>query len=370
MSLPPMSDDPTARLIAPDGLPLAIIAISVVFFVLSIIAVSLRTFIRVKKGTYSIDDAFMTFGTIVYIPVTGLAIYGCLVGLGRMNKDLNAWQQAESIKIYIVWILLYVVALATVKSSVCITIRRIASIQRSMKITVWCLLGLTWASFLVTFIGTITYCNPTRSLWTPSLILSGKGECAAPEVFLIIAHTATVSTIVTDMALVVVPALILWNTQMKRQSKIQAFALLSFASLASIITMVRIPYVNKFESQTNLPYWVSIIMLCSNVETGIGCFASSIPSLRHYFVANADGTTDPQSKRHISSSKLITGNSTRTRGGRDTSNIGFSLTSVGHAGKGDTWERLQDGHSEEGILPLEGKGIYAERSYHVESERV
>lgn len=33
------------------------------------------------------------------------------------------------------------------------------------------------------------------------------------------------------MALVVVPAIILWNTQMKRQSKIQAFSLLSFASL-------------------------------------------------------------------------------------------------------------------------------------------
>jgi hypothetical protein len=63
------------------------------------------------------------------------------------------------------------------------------------------------------------------------LIISGQGGCAPPDVFLIIAHTATVSTIVTDMALVVVPALILWNTQMKRQSKIQAFALLSFASL-------------------------------------------------------------------------------------------------------------------------------------------
>lgn len=100
----------------------------------------------------------------MYIPVTGLAIYGCLVGLGRLNEDLNAWQQSEAIKIYVVWILLYVVALATVKSSVCITIRRIASIQKPMRIAVWCLLALTWASFLVTFIGTITYCNPTRSL--------------------------------------------------------------------------------------------------------------------------------------------------------------------------------------------------------------
>jgi len=69
------------------------------------------------------------------------------------------------------------------------------------------------------------------SAGTPSLIISGEGECAPAEVFLIIAHTATVSTILTDMALVIVPAIILWNTQMKRQAKIQAFGLLSFASL-------------------------------------------------------------------------------------------------------------------------------------------
>lgn len=69
------------------------------------------------------------------------------------------------------------------------------------------------------------------STGTPTLIISGEGKCAPVETFLIIAHTATVSTILTDMALVIVPAIILWNTQMKRQAKIQAFGLLSFASL-------------------------------------------------------------------------------------------------------------------------------------------
>jgi len=101
---------------------------------------------------------------IAYIPVTGLAIYGCLAGLGRMNEDLNAWQQSEAIKYYLIWILVYVVALATVKSSVCITIRRIASIKKPMRITVWVLLAVTWASFLVTFVGTLAYCQPVRAL--------------------------------------------------------------------------------------------------------------------------------------------------------------------------------------------------------------
>lgn len=63
------------------------------------------------------------------------------------------------------------------------------------------------------------------------LIITGKGKCAPVDTFVIIGHVATVSTIITDLALVVVPAVMLWNTQMRRGAKIQAFGLLSFASM-------------------------------------------------------------------------------------------------------------------------------------------
>jgi hypothetical protein len=170
-----------------------------------------------------------------------------------VNTDLNQWQQMHAMKYYVIWILTYVLALATVKSSICITIMRIASTKMNLRVTVYCLLAVTWASFFITFIGTLLYCQPVSAIWNPMLVLTGKATCAPVETFVIIGHTATVSTILTDMALVVVPAIILWNTQMKRQAKLQAFGLLSFASVASIITMVRIPYVNKFSGMTDLP---------------------------------------------------------------------------------------------------------------------
>lgn len=56
--------DPAARIIAPDGLPLTIIVISSVFLGLSIIAVSLRTYVRLAKGTFGLDDAFVGAGTV------------------------------------------------------------------------------------------------------------------------------------------------------------------------------------------------------------------------------------------------------------------------------------------------------------------
>jgi hypothetical protein len=56
--------DPDARIIAPDGLPLTIIIISCIFLGLSIVAVSLRTYVRLKKGTFGVDDAFVGAGTV------------------------------------------------------------------------------------------------------------------------------------------------------------------------------------------------------------------------------------------------------------------------------------------------------------------
>ncbi|KAH5251997.1 hypothetical protein HBI82_039470 [Parastagonospora nodorum] len=353
MSMPVSTADPTSRTITPNGLPLAILVISTVFLGLSIITVSLRTYIRIVKGSFGVDDGFMVAGCVAYTVATALAVYDVYIGLGRVNAELNEWQQMHAMKFYIIWILTYVLALATVKSSICITILRIASNKVNLRISVYVLLAVTWASFFITFIGTLLYCQPVNAIWDISLILGGKGKCAPVKTFIIIGHTATVSTILTDMALVVVPAIILWNTQMKRQAKLQAFGLLSFASVASIITMVRIPYVNKFGGMKDLPFWVAHTMLCSNIETGIGCICSSLPSLRHFL--KRDGSS--------SDSK---GHSQKTRSGLQTISQ-QRVRNIGRA-KEDNWEELPDGSSDRSVALLNSKGIHKAQTFEVDIE--
>lgn len=68
MATPSKGVDPSARLILPSGLPLAIIIISYIFLALSLVAVSLRTYIRLKKRTFGLDDAFMAIGTVLFFP--------------------------------------------------------------------------------------------------------------------------------------------------------------------------------------------------------------------------------------------------------------------------------------------------------------
>jgi hypothetical protein len=76
-------------------------------------------------------------------------------------------------------------------------------------------------------------------------------------------------------------------------------------------------------------------MLCSNIETGIGCICSSVPSLRHFLQRDASGSDSR-------------GLSQRQAGG--------------------TWEELQDGSSDRSVALLHSQGIHKEQTFELDFE--
>jgi hypothetical protein len=279
-----------------------------------------------------------------------------------------------------------------VKASICITLRRIAETKRILRITVWVLLIITLVSLVAAFLGTILQCIPFKAHWQPQLVDEGKAKCAPVVIFVALGYIATVCTIITDAALVVVPALLLWKTQMKLQAKLQVFGLLSFASTASLITIVRTPYLQYYDTDHDKHYWIAPIVLFSLIETGVGCMAASFPSLRRFYNrrrgiatqasassgANDDiitfgGGGDSSNKRSRPTWRRRTGHETvdegddtldnqgRTRSFRNPTDLGISLATVQGRSmtrdKGD-WERLEDGdssHSDDRELVKRGK---------------
>jgi hypothetical protein len=75
MSMPVSTVNPTLRTIKPDGLPLSILVLSSIFLGLSIITVSLRTYVRLAKRAFGYDDGFMVLGCVrlpnPFIPLHG-----------------------------------------------------------------------------------------------------------------------------------------------------------------------------------------------------------------------------------------------------------------------------------------------------------
>ncbi|KAM0809277.1 hypothetical protein AB5N19_09620 [Seiridium cardinale] len=377
--------DPAARYIPLEGLSLAIVVVSLVCIIFSVTAVGIRIYARVLDGLFGFDDTLVLAGTLTYMADVGLAVYSAHIGVGSVNAKHNAWMSMEAPKMFMIWILVYVVSLATIKSSICVTLLRIGNAKTSMRIAVWVLLAITWASFIVTFVGVLLFCRPIAANWDTSLLTSGEGSCAAMEVMIALSHTATASSIITDLGCVVLPGMMLWGIQMKSKAKLGVFALLSFASLASIMTICRAPYINHYNAPLdNLMFWVGHIVLFSNIETAIGCVATSIPTIR-LFVArnktpNPSGANTPTplngSKSLVTFGSMPIGNNnnndkeTRAKSRnmfRNPTDTGLTFTTV-HA-KGD-WERLQDGDSDKGDLREEDvgpkKGIRADYTYSVE----
>ncbi|ROW14223.1 hypothetical protein VPNG_04225 [Cytospora leucostoma] len=346
------SVDPNARYVAPEGVALAIVIVSPTFLALSYLAVVTRAYVRITEKTFSIDDILLIGGLFSYTADVGLAMHAVAVGIGTVDSRLNVWMETEAMKYFTIWILVYVVGLALIKSSICTTIWRIANVRHCMRVTVYVLFGLVWASFLVTFIGMLLYCSPIQANWDTSL--------------------------------------------MKAQAKFEVFALMSVASLASLSTIARAPFITRYADPTdNLKYYVGFIVLFSNIESGIGCVATSLPAIRKLYMrlAKKEGTEDKDTsdtpKSNGSKSKtLVTiggGGSPFASRGRLARGVnrGVSLTTVQARGAGDgdgdgDWEQLQDGDSDEiplspskdgkGSRPL--RGIRAEYTYSVELEAV
>lgn len=161
----------------------------------------------------------------MYIVDVALACHGARVGLGSRNADLNTWMEVEGKKYLMMWMMVYIVGLATIKSSVCVTLLRVAAANTSYKITILVLLSLTLATFFATLIGILLLCRPVSANWT------GQGDCAGMGSMVGLSYMSTASTIFTDLALAVLPGIMVWDTPMGMRQKFLVVALLSFGSV-------------------------------------------------------------------------------------------------------------------------------------------
>lgn len=155
----------------------------------------------------------------------GLACHGTFVGLGTRTENLNAWLAVEGLKYLMLWMMVYIVNLAIIKGSICVTLYRIGYANAKYKIAVFILLGLTIATMLVTLIGVLLLCKPISANWT------GEGQCAGSATLVALSYTSTAATIITDLSLALLPGVMIWNTLMDPRQKVLVIGLLSFGSV-------------------------------------------------------------------------------------------------------------------------------------------
>ncbi|KAG7405419.1 hypothetical protein ACKAV7_013724 [Fusarium commune] len=320
--------DESATTVDPKGLARFLLAVSIFFLIPTGIIVMLRCFVRLKYRLFGVDDGLMLFGWMLHVAFTGVGIRGIYGGLGTKDENLNAFLQVDGRKWMWIGQELYSFSLIPLKSSICVTLLRIA-VTKTHRTIVWTTLIFTIVTTLYNAIGTFFACMPISANW------DNRGKCSL-TFLMSLGYVVSISAVISDWVCAILPIFMLYKSHMRKATKVSVSIILGLAAVASLCTIIRLPYLRAFSHPHNYLYNVAYIVLWSTLESGIGIIAGSLPSLRKLVSSrfHFDSSTG-SSPAHITpfsgtSRAVITSQS-------------VSAARRTHRGEvGDNWEQLDD----------------------------
>ncbi|KAJ6089011.1 hypothetical protein N7499_003858 [Penicillium canescens] len=245
---------------------LAIFLVSIIIMSISVIAVSLRSFVRLSiVRAFGWDDGLMVAALALFIMLNTCCILGSMNGVGHPYEDFTS--NVVFKKALVWWWLgqmIYIWAGSVAKISIALALLRL-TIKKSHRLILWGLIG-TVISIGLLFC--FFYYSTANQLAT-----SGNNSV----------------TILCDLTLGILPAFLVWNLQMNHRTKLAVGGILSLAALASVAVIIRIPFLQSY-ADADFLYSTFQIAIWSVIETGLGITAGSLITLRPLFRWLLDGT--------------------------------------------------------------------------------
>ncbi|TLD23833.1 hypothetical protein PspLS_06350 [Pyricularia sp. CBS 133598] len=262
------------------GLAKAIIYVSISVSLTAMIVVGLRLWTRIKAKCLGIEDWLISAALLVGLLHQTFALYGVHSGVGVY--DVRMPSRAVDLhgrKIVFVWHFIYIVGWVLVKLSVCAAVLRITSHQRRRYI-IFATMALSLITGVAFIAGLLAQCSPLNYLWSPDMSEAAESHRRrAGQIVAAIFYLVSAVTIVSDFIIAVFSIFILRHVRMKRYMKVSVGAALSLGVLASVATIVRLPYISTYYNVENYLHSMAYIILWSTVESGVSIIAASLPML-------------------------------------------------------------------------------------------
>ncbi|KAJ3527239.1 hypothetical protein NM208_g10798 [Fusarium decemcellulare] len=263
--------------VEPRGLAASILAITIVFTVLCLVVVGLRVWIRINTHCFGREDWLMCVGTVINMVHNAIVIWGTFTGIGTPDSRLNTAIMIEGAKVIVFWQIFYVSGSVFIKASICAQLMRIAT-KRRFVIFLWILIALSVIITFIAILAVLIRCKPVAASWNPTL-----GTCIDQNIIIVLTYVVSGMNIATDWSVSIIPIFILWNIQMRKTLKRMVALVMGVGVLASIATIIRMPYSSAYSRSENVLYGVGQIILWTVVECGLGIIAGSMPMLRKLF---------------------------------------------------------------------------------------
>lgn len=278
----------------------SVLAVAILFIILSIASVAIRLYIRRKKSGLGIDDWLCLPALALVIAEGVIMIIGAVthtVGShspSNLGPDVALYDGHDQVlleKLEFPFDLIQILALATIKLSILFFYRRIFR-GRAFDIASWVLIGVVGA-WAVTFVIAILAACGTSIAANFQTLGALKEECV--DTFDILIALA-VSDVVVDLAVLFMPIPLVLALQMPMRRKIAVLGILLVGTLAIACGITRMALfgvilgpalfsqaeVGGVPSDDDIGI-VSILMFWGMLEIGIAMVAACLPVLRPLF---------------------------------------------------------------------------------------
>lgn len=141
------------------------------------------------------------------------------------TKDEPNADQAQP-KLFFIAEFFYAGCTVPIKASICVCLLRIADKRRRFSYSLYAVIGATVSASIIFIVAIANLCHPITTLWGETTYGTCDNELNSSVSF----YFSAVS-IVTDWTLAILPAILLWNVQMKKRNKASVALILGLAAL-------------------------------------------------------------------------------------------------------------------------------------------
>ncbi|KAF5853267.1 hypothetical protein GGP41_001836 [Bipolaris sorokiniana] len=254
-----------------------VLAVAILFFVLTWVTVCLRVYVRLCLRTiWGKDDSYMVATQLVFTVYLCFQIVAAVHGTGQHRWRLSDHDAKTALLFWYLCEVMYVVTNGLLKFSIGYFYLRVA-VKRNH---IWCiriLMGGTVLCCLIYLFLVMLQCSPVSAFWE---IHPASSKCIPKGPTLGISYALAAINAAADWILGLLPFWMVWGLNMKTKTKIVVACILAFAAIGSTGTVVRMGYIHTLYDGPDFLYATTDVAIWSTVEPGIGIVASSIATYR------------------------------------------------------------------------------------------
>ncbi|KNG49338.1 hypothetical protein DDE82_008422 [Stemphylium lycopersici] len=261
-------------------------AVVLVTGLFAFISMGLRTYVRVTKRSWGLEDWIMAVGCLPLLTLTIVTTIGSYYGIGAKDATFALPGNQKYVETAYFWFFLYELFYCTsiifVKLSIAFMLNRIAGRRMVFIYINYGIMALCASTNLAAILYIIFQCDPVEAAWKADLM--AKGTHCQPSVYLMnVYYFCTSVNIFTDWATALMPIALLWNVQMNRNTKISVGGILGLGIFTSVSGLVRLKYTVALTSRENYLYGLAQILIWGYAEPALGMLVGNIATLRPLF---------------------------------------------------------------------------------------